>query len=523
MGFLARFFGIVLISVAAVHAQPQAPRLVSCSSTAALVQALDQAQAGDQIVLEPGVYQAPGTREAFPGRTAYFVASASGSPHSPIVLSSRDPARPAILAGANFHDPGYVLHLLGKHWQVKNLVIRIGQKGVMIDRAESTTLTEVEVSDVGHEGIHVRDGSLFTTLDRVWVHDTGKKDAGFGEGIYIGSDRSAWDVNQGEYNRAVRHTIVRHSTVGPGVTAELIDIKEGSSQTEIFGNKFLGSGIAGILFADSFVDNKGVQVTLRDNVGYREFNDRVKTDYSENNRTFSNPWCPAEETANGDLVDLGDGNRYLNNVTHPGFEDPAKPRPQVTPAPAQAVLPPSSNLVLSPVEDLYTRSSAPDILKNESKIQVKQTHTLGAFLAASPADQAKMDLRIGYLKFLVPAQATFQRAVLRLYAQSATNVLAGATVGVYQPLNDNPQWTQLPDSPHSLTWRTQPGLGAKLAEVAVPSINAYYEWDVTAYARDRQAAGQPLTLVVADEAATGAYYAFFDTKNQTNAPQLVLE
>jgi len=491
-----------------------------CSSTEELTAALASAQPGQQILLHGGVYRMDSPFDASAGRMAYFHAGADGLKTAPIVLRSLDIANPAILEGSGYVDPGYVLYITGNYWVIQNIGVRNGQKGVMIDNAEGTVLQGVTVSQIGQEGIHVRDGSTGTVADGVHISNTGLKDPGFGEGFYVGSDRSAWKLNQGDYDRKVSNTLLVNSVIGPGVTAELVDIKEGSSDTIIRDNLFLGGGISGVLFADSFIDNKGVRVTIEGNLAFREYNDVITADFTENNRTSTNPVCAAEETSDGDIKNSSDGNVFVNNVVYPGFRDPAI----AAPAPRKAEAAPSAagdDGVLSPVDDAFVRLGTPDIIKNESKVQVKQTHTLAAFEAASADERAAMDMRLGYLKFNLGGRdvAGISRVILRLNAQAT----GGGFIAIHGTKNATNAWTQEPDQSSSLTWNNQPGIGEFIARTEITAVGAYYEWDVTDYVRKFTDAEGFISFTVTDDEASGKYYAFYDMKNTKDTPQLVVK
>ncbi|REK77015.1 cellulose binding domain-containing protein [Paenibacillus paeoniae] len=321
---------VVVIGTIAIVRTPtaDAATIVTVNTVAEIQYALQHASPGDVIDVAPGTYELS-TVSTVGIRPAYYYSGANGTAAAPITLQSADPANPAILKGGSISSPGYTLYLTGDHWIVKNMTITHGQKGIVLDNANYAHLNGVTVRHVGQEGIHIRDGSSYAIIENSIVDQTGATgnatDKGFAEGIYIGSDRSVWDVNEGMpgssvgsgqgYNRAVWHTIVRNNIIGPAVAAEPIDIKEGTSHTLIEDNLFLGAGIAGagFNFADSFIDVKGVHVTIRNNIGYRQNNTGITADIAEVNRTSSSPWCPASETSNQSLGDTSDGNTYTNN------------------------------------------------------------------------------------------------------------------------------------------------------------------------------------------------------------------
>ncbi|WP_165867539.1 cellulose binding domain-containing protein [Paenibacillus pinisoli] len=322
--------GLVLILGTFTFQTPEskAAAVIQVDTVSGIQAALQQAVPGDVILVAPGTYELT-TASAIGIRPAYYYSGASGTAAAPITLQSANPANPAVLKGGSISSPGYTLYLTGDHWNINNIMITHGQKGIVLDNANYVHLNGVTVRHVGQEGIHVRDGSSYAIIENCVVDETGATgnatDKGFAEGIYIGSDRSVWDVNEGMpgssvgpgqgYNRAVLHTIVRNNVIGPAVAAEPLDIKEGTSHTLIEDNLFLGAGIAGagFNFADSFIDVKGVHVTIRNNIGYRQNNTGITADIAEVNRTSSSPWCPANETSNQSLGDTSDGNTYTNN------------------------------------------------------------------------------------------------------------------------------------------------------------------------------------------------------------------
>jgi len=91
---------------------------------------------------------------------------------------------------------------------------------------------------------------------------------GFGEGVYLGSAKSNWNKYgaNGGADHSDRNKVL-NNRIGPGVAAELLDIKEGTVDGLISGNTFDGTGIQGENSADSWVDAKGNHYTLDGNRG----------------------------------------------------------------------------------------------------------------------------------------------------------------------------------------------------------------------------------------------------------------
>lgn len=105
-----------------------------------------------------------------------------------------DASKKQVIEGANVQGPAYALYITGDNIQVNNIIVKTAAKGIVLDNALASVLKGIEVTNVGAEGIHVRDSSKDTLIEDVRVTDTGRVDKGFGEGIYVGSDRAAWLV-----------------------------------------------------------------------------------------------------------------------------------------------------------------------------------------------------------------------------------------------------------------------------------------------------------------------------------------
>ena len=63
---------------------------------------------------------------------------------------------------------------------------------------------------------------------------------------------------------------------GPNITAEAIDIKEGTCNGTIIGNIFNGTGMSGQNFADSWIDVKGYNYVIENNTGDHSLRDGIQ-------------------------------------------------------------------------------------------------------------------------------------------------------------------------------------------------------------------------------------------------------
>lgn len=172
---------------------------------------------------------------------------------------------------------GYALHVNGAPGTiVAGLEIFGAQKGVMVDASNGVKLLGLFVHHTGMEAIHLRTGTSDGEVSRCVVEDTSQdpaKEAGMGEGIYLGQAISNW-VN-GQVDSTNRTLVLANTVRRTG--GECMDIKEGTFDGWIEGNIFDGGGMDGQHFADSCIDVKGNRYTVIRNVFSNGYLDCVQT------------------------------------------------------------------------------------------------------------------------------------------------------------------------------------------------------------------------------------------------------
>lgn len=233
--------------------------VVRVTNTEELKAALEDAKPGDEIVLAKGEYVYSGS--TYKGRM--FTGAADGRSDAPIVLRSEDPDSPSVISGINT-DGSYALTITGDWWIVENVKVTNAMKGIIIDNANHTKIIGCEVYHIGDEAIHIRDGSSYCLVENSFIHDTGLKTPGYGEGVYVGSSKST-----SEYDHSCHYNRINRCKFGPNVAAEHIDVKEYTIGTIIENCTFDGTGMTGENYADSFVDLKGNDCILRNCTAYR--------------------------------------------------------------------------------------------------------------------------------------------------------------------------------------------------------------------------------------------------------------
>jgi hypothetical protein len=231
---------------------PATTTIVSVSTSAQLKTALAAARPGQVITLASGTYTGP------------FESAASGTAAAPITLTG---PRTAVLTTGKI-DSGYALHLTGSHWRVTEIAVTTAAKGIVLDGSRFTTISHVDVGDVGAEAIHFRTGSSDSVIENSTLHDTGVTSPQYGEGVYIGSAVSNWSSIMGSATTPDRsdRVVVRDNVIR-NTAAEGVDVKEGTTGGSITGNSFTNSGVSGQNSADSWIDVKGNDYVVSGNQG----------------------------------------------------------------------------------------------------------------------------------------------------------------------------------------------------------------------------------------------------------------
>ena len=246
---------------------------VYVKNTEELKAALENAKAGDEIILAEGEYVYSGDTP----KGYMFTGTADGTEEKPIILRSENPDQPAILSGSSTAE-NYVLSISGDWWEIKDLKVTNAQKGIMIDNSNHTKIKNCEVYHIGSEGIHLRDNSSNCLIERCNVHDTGVVSPGYGEAIYVGSAESTT-----EYGHECHYNTIRNCKLGPNVAAEHVDIKEYTIGTTVENCTFDGTGMSGENYAKSFINIKGNDCIIRNNVGYRNGCTAIQRAFEQNN------------------------------------------------------------------------------------------------------------------------------------------------------------------------------------------------------------------------------------------------
>ncbi|MGZ8803676.1 MAG: right-handed parallel beta-helix repeat-containing protein [Microbacterium sp.] len=225
---------------------------VAVSTSAQLTAALKAATPGQTIALRDGTY------------VGQFVASASGTASQRITLTG---SRAAVLTTGTMSS-GYGLRVTAPYWNIVGLSVSVAAKGIVLEGSHHTVIDGVDVGNTGAEAVHLRKNSAFVIVRNSRIHDTGRIQSEYGEGIYVGSASGNWSSIMGSSSTPDRSDSVQilGNTI-VNTTAEGIDIKEGTTGGVVTGNTFTNAGYSGDGYADSWVDVKGNGYRITGNSG----------------------------------------------------------------------------------------------------------------------------------------------------------------------------------------------------------------------------------------------------------------
>ena len=273
-------------------------RKVYVNSPSTLQRAMTYAKPGDMILVADGIYRTNAT-----STRTFEIRNKKAWAASPITICG---SSKAVLDGNRKHAG--ILVQKSKYVYVVGVSVRNAAKGIKLWTVEKCMLDRVSVVGTNVEAIHIQYHSHYNTVKNCTVRDTGRKIKAVGEGIYLGSSRRNYNGDTCIGNR------ILYNTIGPGVTAEPIDVKENSKNGIVRGNILDGRDLCGCPDAVSLINVKGNGYLIEGNIGRNAMQDYYKTSKTipgwGRNNIFKNNKCVTKVRGGFDCTGRpADGNR----------------------------------------------------------------------------------------------------------------------------------------------------------------------------------------------------------------------
>ena len=201
------------VPVSRLRAEACPDPTVTVSSAEDLRLAIDRAEPGTSIWMEPGVY----------GRGYYM--TKKGTAKNPIWICGSEEA--VVDASRNGQQHGFYLSST-EHVRLAGFTVRGSLKGVMVNASKNIAVSDLMVENIGDEAIHLRDSTTDSVVAGNTIRGTGLVNPYYGEGIYVGSSNRSWcEVSDCEPDQS-NGNLIEDNTIS-NTTAEGIELKEGTS------------------------------------------------------------------------------------------------------------------------------------------------------------------------------------------------------------------------------------------------------------------------------------------------------
>jgi hypothetical protein len=210
-----------------------------------LKSAMTKAQPGDLIRVAPGRYI---------GST--IVDGRSGRADARITLCGSEAS---IIDGGGLRVQFPIRLVNSSYWTIQGFTITNGMRAIGVTGGSHNILSRLSMHTLGQEAVFFQNGSTHNLLEGSRIRDTGLLVASYGEGLYIGTDKTKWAngmPDPSDYNQVIGNTF------GPDVRGEAVDVKDGTQGGVIRGNTFDADGSA----EDDIIDLKGNGYLVENNV-----------------------------------------------------------------------------------------------------------------------------------------------------------------------------------------------------------------------------------------------------------------
>jgi parallel beta-helix repeat protein len=211
--------------------------------------AVDRAGPGTVIRMNPGTYR------------GQIDVHANGTAANPIwVCGSRD----AVINVGSVQDNHGIQIKNSSNLVIAGMSVTNSLKGISVISSSRVTIADTRVDNIGYEGIHLRGFTTDSTVVGNTITNTGKRDASYGEGIYIGTSENNWCAQTRCGPDRTDGSLVLANDISL-TGAQPIEVKEGTSDGVVRNNVIDGAGA--MFNAQEWVKVKGNNWTIVGNRG----------------------------------------------------------------------------------------------------------------------------------------------------------------------------------------------------------------------------------------------------------------
>lgn len=239
--------------------------------------ALQSAVAGDTISMLPGVYR--GWPKASGDYQGFSMSGKAGSPTSPITVCGQEGARVSLSPNAEGKLDSGTAFIVSDSAYVRfhNVEIENAFVGINVRRSNNVAIDQATISSTAQAGIYLSDNTTASQITRSRISDTGRNDARYGEGIYIGnSTANSSCAPDCPADASDRNIIAWNST--SDTRAEALEAKEQTTGGLVYQNTFGATGNGGGI-TSSTVQIKGS--------GYAFYGNTVRSNLAHGLRILS--------------------------------------------------------------------------------------------------------------------------------------------------------------------------------------------------------------------------------------------
>jgi hypothetical protein len=151
-------------------------------------------------------------------------------------------SRAAVIETGSITNRGFALVIQANYWVVDGFTVTNSLQGVRVLRGQHNIVRRLRIHSLGQEAINLKAFSSHNIVEENEIHDTGRTEPRYGEGVYVGTSDSQWCQWTDCQPDRSDSNVVRNNRIGPNIGSDMVDVKAGTTGTLVAGNTFDGRG-----------------------------------------------------------------------------------------------------------------------------------------------------------------------------------------------------------------------------------------------------------------------------------------